>query len=129
VVLSLPLYVIGMKLMGIDGVALACALSATMQVAVLYLVWNRKRGNRGSRDVYRAIVKMLGVSILLGGGAFFIKAGLLSVVDNATFTGCIVILSITGGLSLFLFVAAGYFLRIEEITAVLNKLVRRLSRN
>jgi putative peptidoglycan lipid II flippase len=128
VVLSLPLYVIGMKLMGIDGVALASALSATLQVAVLYFVWNRKRGSRGSRDVYGAIVKMLGLSILLGVCALLIKTGLLSVVDNATFTGCIVILSVTGGVSFLLFVAAGYFFRIEEITAVLDKLVRKLSR-
>ena len=126
VVLSLPLYVIGMQWLGIDGVALACALSATLQVAVLYAVWNRKRGNPASREVYRAISKSLGLSVLLGGFAFIIRAALLSVADNATFSGCLGILAITGGLSLFFLVGAGYFLRIEEITSIFKKLALKI---
>jgi putative peptidoglycan lipid II flippase len=128
VVLSLPLYIIGMQWMGVNGVALACALSATLQVVVLYAVWNWKRGNQESRDVYRAIFKILGLSVFLGGFAFTLRAALMSVADNATFSGCLVILAITGGLSLFFLVVAGYFLRIEEITSVLQKIARKVKR-
>ena len=125
VLLSLPLYVVGVKLMGINGVALACALSATLQVAVLYTVWNRKRENRASTDVYRAVFKILGLSLFLGGFAFVARMALLSVADNETLSGSIAILVITGGLSLLFMAGAGYFLRIEEITVVVRKLAFR----
>ena len=51
---------------------------------------------------------------------------LLSVADNTTFTGCIVILAITGSLSLFFLVGAGYVLRIEEITSIFKKLALKI---
>ncbi len=128
VVLSLPLYILGMQWMGINGVALACALSATLQVAVLYAVWNRRRENKGSREVYLAIFKLLGLSVFLGGFAFSIRSVLLAVADNDTFVGCLVILFVTGSLSLVFLTVAGYLLRIEEITAVIKKLARKVKK-
>ncbi len=115
-----------MQWLGVNGVALACALSATLQVAVLYVVWNRKSGNPASGEVYWAIFKILSLSVCLGGFAFIIRAALMSVTDNAAFAGCIVILAVTGGLSLVFLVAAGYLFKIEEITGVLKKLAQKV---
>ena len=128
VVLSLPLYILGMNLMGVNGVALACALSATLQVAVLYIVWNRKRENQASRAVYRAVFKLLILSVFLGGFAVLVRQGLLAVADPATFSGSIVILAGTGGLALVFLVAAGHLFRIDEITTVFKKLVDKVKR-
>ena len=121
VLLSLPLYIIGMKLMGVDGVALASALSATFQVAVLYVIWNRRRGNKGSREVYTFILKMLVLSVALAMFALTVRALLLTAADSSTFTGCIVILVVTSSLSVVFMAGAGHIFRIEEISAGLDK--------
>jgi putative peptidoglycan lipid II flippase len=126
VVLSLPFYVLGMKLMGIEGVALACAFSATLQVVVLYAAWNRKRGNHDSAAVYRAILKILVLSVFLGGFAFIAREVLVTMVNPTTFVGALVILVATSSFSLLLLVAAGYVLKVEEITSVPGKVARKI---
>ncbi len=126
VVLSLPLYVIGLKVMGLNGVALACALSAIFQVVVLYVLWNHKQGNPGSRAVYAAILKILALSVGLGVFAHLLRTALLTMVDNHTFWGCILILAATGGLSLVFFSGTGRVFKIQEISAVQDRLVSKL---
>jgi len=126
VLLSLPLYVVGMKMMGVNGVALASALSAIFQVAVLYVIWNRKRENRGSRAVYASILKILVLSIVLAGFAFAVRTAMLTAVDTTTFAGCAVMLVVTIGLSVVFLTGVGHIFRIEEISAVLNKISSKL---
>jgi len=129
VLLSLPLYILGLKLMGINGVALACALSATIQVGVLYAVWNRKSGDQSGQTVYRAIFKFLALSVVLGFFAYAIRAAMCLTVDPGTFTGSCIILAVTGSLSLVFLAGAGYVLRIEEITTVLDRLARKIKKS
>jgi len=129
VLLSLPLYFLGLQWMGINGVALACALSATVQVGVLFAVWNRKQDNQAGRTVYRAIFKFLGLSVLLGFFALAVRAAMCLAVDPGTFAGSCIILATTGGLSLVFLAGAGYALRIAEITNVLDRLARKVKRS
>ncbi len=126
VLLSLPLYVIGMKIMGVNGVALASALSATFQVAVLYVIWNRRRGNKGSQAVYALILKMLVLSVVLAMFALTVRTALLTLADNSTFTGCIVILVVTAGLSIVFLAGAGHLFRIKEISTGFDKVYSKV---
>ena len=66
VVLSLPLYWLGMHFMGGRGVALAVSVSAILQVSLLYRVWNARRSNQEYRRVYRAYARMVGLGLALG---------------------------------------------------------------
>lgn len=126
VLLSLPLYIIGMKIMGINGVALASALSATFQVAVLYMIWNRKTKNKGSNAVYTAVLKITALSMGLGIFAFVVRTAVLNVADSSTPGGCIAILFITTALSAVFLAGAGYLFKIEEISAVLGRIVSKV---
>jgi len=126
VLLSLPLYILGVKMMGINGVALACALSATFQVVVLYVMWNRKRRNRGSHAVYTSIFKILVLSAVLTLFALAVRMVLLTAFDSSTFTGCIAIGSVTAGLSLVFIAGAGHIFRIEEISVVVGKILSKV---
>ena len=126
VLLSLPLYLIGMKVMGVNGVALASALSATFQVVVLYVIWNRKSGNKGGRAVYISILKILILSVALAGFAVAVRIALLTAADNSTFSGCVVILAATTGLSIVFLAAAGHVFRIKEISAVVGKILSKV---
>lgn len=66
VLLTLPLYWIGMDYLGIFGVALALSLSTIIQVMTLYILWCRKSGNSGQSAVYILYLKVIAVSLFIG---------------------------------------------------------------
>ena len=45
VLASIPVYFLGMHVMGTSGIAAAVSLSGILQVAVLYHLWSRRSGN------------------------------------------------------------------------------------
>ena len=67
VVASLPIYVLGLRWFGVAGVATAIAVSAWLQVGVLYLLWNRRSSNDGAGDVLRSFARLTVVGIVIGG--------------------------------------------------------------
>lgn len=125
-VLSLPAYVLGLRYMGIDGVALAVSLSAILQVVTLYSLWNRRGRNPESRSVYRFYLRIIGVSIPMGLVLERLKIFLHTVIDTSSLTGCLATSAITLSAFLCLLVAAGYALRLEELISLGKKLAARL---
>jgi putative peptidoglycan lipid II flippase len=128
VILSIPLYFAGMHWMGIKGVGLAVSVSAIGQVAIMYAVWNRRSRNAGSGEVYRFLLKMVVVSIPLGGLLILVRWGVASMVDVRTFYGSLVTTTVVGSAFLLLLLILGYGFHIREITALLQRLSRRLNR-
>jgi putative peptidoglycan lipid II flippase len=126
VLLSIPLYLLGLKLLGTRGVALAASLSAVFQVFVLYVLWNRRTRNAGSRDVYRAYLKIIFVSIVLGLCLVGLKQTVFSRMDAATFGGSLQIVLVTGIAFAALMLLAGYVFRIKEIREVISRFIAKL---
>ena len=52
VAVSIPIYYYGMQAFGINGIAFAVSASVALQITILYVIWNRRTKNSGSRDVY-----------------------------------------------------------------------------
>jgi len=125
VVLSIPLYVLGLNVMGARGVALAISLSALLQVVVLYGFWNRRTKNSAS-PVYRFYLKMMLFSVPLGVLLAWFKSTALSWIDATTLVGSLLVCLITAALLVILLLAAGYGLRIKEITGLADRLLGRL---
>jgi len=121
VLLSIPFYLLGLNLMGVDGVALALSLSAILQVLVLYGLWNRRTDNPGRR-VYLFYLKMMAFSAPLGLFLAWLKSAALSGIDSATLWGCLTVCLIIGGLFALILLAAGYGLKIKEITELVDRL-------
>ena len=96
VLLSIPVYLAGMKGMGACGVAFGVSVSAFMQVALLYMIWNRRTENRESGRVYTAILKMVFLSILLGGILETIRKNAFSGLDGYSLSGAVVICAALG---------------------------------
>jgi putative peptidoglycan lipid II flippase len=126
VLLSIPLYLLGMNLMGIRGVALAVSLSGILQVAVLYAFWNRRSHNTESRDVYLFYVKMIGFAAVTGIFLVWFKSTALFWLDSATFLGSLAASAIIGALFLLVLLAAGYGLKIKEVTGLVDRLARKI---
>ncbi len=96
VLASLPVYWIGLKMMGIAGVGLAISVSALIQTLLLFVVWNRYSDNQGAVGVYRAYAKAAGAAIIMAAilwplhwalGRYFIPPGVftdLAVIGTVT---------------------------------------------
>lgn len=126
VILSIPLYLIGLNFMGTQGVALAASLSAFMQVMVLYALWNRRNQNAQSRSVYYTYLKMMAFSVPLGVFLTWLKSTVLASIDTSTFTGSLMVCIAIGLVFVVIMLAAGYGLKINEISRLAHRLSQKL---
>jgi putative peptidoglycan lipid II flippase len=126
VLASIPLYWLGLNIMGTLGVALAASLSAIMQVLVLYGLWNRRHRNPGSRPVYRLYLKMIAFSIPFGLFLEWFKSVVLFRVDASTLAGSLIVCVVCGVVSALILLAAGYGLGINEISELSHRVRKKL---
>lgn len=126
VLLSIPVYLLGIKWLGSTGVPLGVSLSSILQVTVLYALWNRRSKNQDSRKVYRHVGKMILLSVFLGAALEGFRRIILSGVDPWTFQGAAFTSLALGLFFLILLYLAGKTMRIEEIRDVLGEPMRRI---
>ena len=120
VLVSIPLYLLGLNIMGAGGVALAASLSAILQVLVLYVFWNRKNKNRG-RSIYLFYLKMMLFSAPLGLFLAWLKSTVLSSIDSSTLIGSMMVCLILGAVFVLIMLVTGYGLKIKEITELADR--------
>ncbi|MBF0412264.1 MAG: murein biosynthesis integral membrane protein MurJ [Desulfamplus sp.] len=143
VVGSLPLFFIFMRWLGAPGVGLALSLSAFINSGFLFVLWNRRSGNRGAGAVYiftlKIIVLSCGIGLILWKIRImfipFLQSIVLgfsdglditdSAIENLTILGALTISAAIAILFALLFVLSGVVFKIEEITIFTSKLRRR----
>ncbi len=128
VVLSLPIYYYGMKIMGVSDVALAVSVSAIFQVLLLYALWNRRSRNHDSRNVYVFLGKVSLISLLIGLWLEQFRQIYLSAMDSSRFFGSLGICVITTVLFSGIFLLTAYLFRIEEVRHILRRVYGRFRR-
>ena len=126
VLLSIPLYLLGMNLMGVRGVALAVSLSGIFQVTVLYAFWNVRSKNSESRHVYAFYVKTIFFAAVLGIFLAWFKSTALFWIDSSTFQGSLLVSLLTGVIFLVILLTAGYGLKIKEVTELVHRMAIKL---
>ena len=126
VLLTIPVYLLGIKWLGSAGVPLGVSLSSILQVTVLYALWNRRSKNQDSRNVYRHVGRMILLSVFLGAALEGFRRIILLWVDPWTFQGAAFASLALGLLFLILLYLAGKTLRVEEIREVLGEPMRRI---
>jgi putative peptidoglycan lipid II flippase len=127
VIVSIPLYLAGLNILGTRGVALAVSLSAIFQVYLLYALWNKRTQNKGSRAVYVTYLKMFFLSALLGIFMAGFKLTVLGGIDSATFSGSLGVAIIIGFVYMSALFLGGYAFRIREISEVIDRFLAKLS--
>jgi len=125
VLLSIPLYLLGMQRFGISGIALAVSISGILQVAFLYRFWNKRSNYPGGNTVYFFYLKIILFSIGLGFLLALFKGTLLSGIDTSTFAGSLVVSFLVGCLFGGILLLAGYGLKIREITDMVERIRRK----
>jgi putative peptidoglycan lipid II flippase len=125
VLLSIPLYLLGLNMMGAGGVALAASFSAILQVILLYALWNRRNQNDG-RPVYRFYLKMMVFSALLGFFLAWLKSTALGAIGSSTLLGSLAVCMIIGAVFVLIILATGYSFKIQEVTGLVGRLSAKL---
>jgi len=126
VLLSIPLYLIGMNLMDVRGVALAVSLSGIFQVTVLYALWNKRSHNPESRGVYAFYIKIMCFAAAMGIFLEWFKSAALSRLDSTTFSGSLMVCIVTSTVFVCILLLAGYGLKIQEITGLADRMIDKL---
>lgn len=128
VLAGLPLYLLGLAAMGVQGIALAVSFSGMLQAILLYLLWNRRSGNPGRKEVLRFYLKMA----LLGLALIPILAGCrrlaLELIDASGPFGSLLVAVLVGTAFLALVLAVGFGLKVAEITEPTWSLLQSLRR-
>lgn len=128
VVLSLPLYWFGITLFGAVGLGLAIALSALLQVLILFHCWNKKSDNKESRLVYAFYLKVILATLPLTGLLYGLHELLDHIFMAATFLNAAITAWITGLAFLLLVAAVTKLFRIREVLDLWQKLARKIQR-
>ncbi len=128
VAVSVPIYYYGMQAFGINGIAFAVSASVALQITILYVIWNRRTKNSGSRNVYLFIGKMTFISFIIGLFLEVSKKYILSALNVATFTGSLASCLINGVLFIIIFLAVGRLMKIKEIVDLQNKITAKLGK-
>jgi len=126
VLVCIPLYPLGILLMGVEGVALAVSISGTLQAAALFVLWSRRSGNAGQGEIFRFYLK---IGVLSGGMALvlaLIREAATEWVDPSSFAGSLVVSAAVGGAFVGLMLAAAYGLKIVEIKYIAEYVWKKL---
>ena len=128
VLLSIPIYLIGMNRLGAAGVAMAISISAFLQVAVLYLLWNRRSRNREAGSVYRFYIGAIVLSVPLWLGLSWLRALLLEVIDASGFRGSALLSAAVGVVFMIVFLGVGFIFDIREVRKLIPSFRKKTSR-
>ncbi len=127
VLLSLPFYWYGMKVLGAGGIAMAVTLSAIFQVVLLYALWNKRSGNKESRRVYLFYGRIILISLPIGLILEWFKTTLLYGFDSSTLLGGMIVCMVTGAVFMAMLIGVGYLLRINEIIELVGRFTKRVA--
>jgi putative peptidoglycan lipid II flippase len=125
VLISLPVYYLGMRFLGARGIGLAIGFSAVAQVFLIYAIWNHRSGNHDSRHVYGFYLKLALLALPLAGALFAFKRFALVRLDYTTFAGNLTCVMLTGALALLLVVGMARAFHIGEINILIDLIRRR----
>ncbi len=127
VLAGLPLYLAGLALMGVPGIALAVSGSGIVQAVVLYILWNRRSANSGQGDVFRFYLKMAALGLVLMPILAGLRRVALEMVDASGLLGSLAVTLLVGVAFLALMLLAGHGLKIAEITDTTRMALRALA--
>jgi len=129
VLISLPLYPLGILLMDVEGIALAVSISGILQAALLFLLWSRRSGNTGQAEVGRFYLKIILLSLAMAPVLVMFRSLVSDGVDPSGLTGSLAILILVGLLFVGLILLAGYGLKIREITDLAGRVLKLVAQS
>jgi putative peptidoglycan lipid II flippase len=121
VVLSIPIYLLGAKTMGLKGLALAISVSAFLQVWMIYEAWHRKFEPQEKIKLYKTIGKMTILAVPIGLVLDWARSAWIAQGATASFMENLMILAGISVLFAMLFLGLGHVFKVEEIQIALTR--------
>jgi putative peptidoglycan lipid II flippase len=121
VVLSLPMYWVGLKMMGVAGVGLAISASAILQTIFLFSVWNRRSNNKDAIGVYRAYLNAALGAIVIGAILWLVHRALQMRGYDQTLITNLAVIGIVSGVFIILTGLWGWIFKIEAVHYVFSR--------
>ncbi len=126
IIISLPVYWLGLKMYGLLGVALAISISAMIQVAVLFSIWNRRSNNTESYQVYLTFSKTVMAGFPLGGILWWGHRLLGDYIQTGSFQGSCKVIILVSGFFLVLMALGGWIFKVEGVRYLWGRLRKRV---
>jgi putative peptidoglycan lipid II flippase len=124
VALSIPVYLMGVKFMGLKGLSLAIAVSAFIQVLMIYEVWHRQFERKEKIKVYATIAKMTVLAVPIGLVLDRVRSAWVSPETISSFARNLMVFTGISILFVLLFLGLGHVFKVEEIQTALNRAKR-----
>ncbi|MFC1896338.1 murein biosynthesis integral membrane protein MurJ, partial [Thermodesulfobacteriota bacterium] len=125
VLLSIPIYVFGLRTMGVSGVALAISFSSVFQVVLLYALWNKRTKNTGGRGVFSLYARVIAMSLPLYILLEWFRFQVTGIIGLSSLAGRLAVCFITGVAFLGVLLMAGSALKVPEVSGLFAQLNKR----
>jgi putative peptidoglycan lipid II flippase len=122
---SLPLYWYGLKFIGAGGIALAVTMSSVLQLVILYMLWNKRSRNSGSRAVYAFYLTTIALSGLLLIVLEWVKDLLQNQFDMTSLTGNLAVAGVVGAVFALVLMCFGRLAHVREIDGFFDRFRRK----
>ncbi|RMH69778.1 MAG: murein biosynthesis integral membrane protein MurJ [Gemmatimonadetes bacterium] len=117
---NITLNIILMRYLQLRGLALATALSATLNVVLLWLILNHRLGLKVNREIGVSVIKTLVATAIMGGICWISLQGCYAVFPTSILWGRLLVLFIPLILSLISFVGIAHLMRHNEIHEIIH---------
>ncbi|MCG8566448.1 MAG: murein biosynthesis integral membrane protein MurJ [Desulfobacterales bacterium] len=126
VLASCPVIYLLSQWMGVQGVALGLSLSVVTTTLLLYEAWNRKSGNMGKSAVYLFFLKLIPLSLIMGGICAALRHGLSQFISPTTLPAALGVGILTGMGFIIILPMLGRLMKIQEIKTLYQKISQRI---
>jgi putative peptidoglycan lipid II flippase len=121
VIVSLPIYWLGLTAMGVAGVGLAISASALIQTILLFAVWNRRNDNRAAGGVYRTYLKAALAGLVIAAILWPLHRTLQASLGSPTLIVNLAVIALVATLFLVLTGLWGWIFKIEGIQYLIGR--------
>ena len=126
VVANVVLDIVLVRLIGLAGLALATAISATLGFVLLGVTLRGRIGDVGMKSLVSMCMKVLVAALVMGAGMYAVSHVLEPY--TARFTGKLLQVAAAGGAGLLLLLGVSYIIRVREVIFVAEMLLGRRGR-
>lgn len=121
--LNIFLNIILSKFLGIGGLALATSISATFTTILLFISLRKKIGPFGMKNISMSFIKILCTSLVMG---LIAKVSYNALLNSIGANLSLLLSIVIGALTYFAII---YFMKIEEVDAIVNAVKKKLRRS
>lgn len=122
----LPLFYLGTRFMGINGLALAASMAAILQTLILYILWTRKHPGKTKSSLAGFYLKVILVSAGIGALLECFNRYVLRACAPPTLWGNLMVSLATGMIFLVMLMGAAYLFKLDEVREAVERVLKKM---